>query len=513
MAKVLVVGGAGYVGSTTAFALKDLGHEVVVLDSLATGHPELARSGLFVQGDMGDRTVLDAIFESQKIDVVFHFAAKTVVSESVQYPDAYRENNVLRTKVLLDAMVHHKVLALVFSSTCAIFGEPSAAISEDAELNPLSPYGENKAEVEAMLRGEYAALGMRSIALRYFNASGAEAALRTGEWHTPETHLIPRVIQAVKSEKEVSVFGTDYPTSDGTCVRDYVHVSDLADAHILAMKRLLVSGPGSFDAFNLGTETGTTVMQVISAVSDALNMPARIQKENRRAGDAVSLVADARKVKDKLGWTPKHPLSKIVETAVQFEELRTALAKRKIVVLDRDGTLNPDPEPGYINDPKRLSLFPGVGEALGRLKRAGYSLVLATNQSGVGRGKILPVELEKVHIRLQELLLPFGAQIDFFAMCIHHPETDCACRKPRTDLIRRAAMTLNFDPADAIYVGDRPTDLELAKNCGAKSAVLVRTGHGATTEAKAVYPEGISVQVFGTLKEWVDRFLLSSAAN
>ncbi len=508
MAKVLVVGGAGYVGSTTAFALKDLGHEVVVLDSLATGHPELARSGLFVQGDMGDRSVLDAIFSSQKIDVVFHFAAKTVVSESVLYPNEYRENNVLKTRILLDAMIDHRVLALVFSSTCAIFGELEAPISENAALGPLSPYGENKAEVEAMLRDEYAARGMKSVALRYFNASGAEANLRTGEWHTPETHLIPRVIQAVKSGVEVSIYGTDYPTPDGTCVRDYVHVSDLADAHILAMKKLSVSGPGSFNAFNLGTESGTTVLEVISAVSKVLKIPAKIRHDARRAGDSVSLVADSKKAKVELGWTAKLPLSNIVETAVKFEERRMEWACRKVVVLDRDGTLNPDPEPGYINDPGRLSLFPGVGEALGRLKRAGFTLVLVTNQSGVGRGKILPVDLEKVHIRLQELLLPFDAQIDFFAMCIHSPAEECLCRKPKTALIEQAASVLGFQIADAVYVGDRATDLLLAKNCGAKSAILVRTGHGAETERKMEYPDGLVVSAYDSLKEWVGPFLL-----
>jgi UDP-glucose 4-epimerase len=513
MAKVLVVGGAGYVGSTTAFALKDLGHEVIVLDSLGTGHPELACAGLFVQGDMGNRAVLDAIFSSQKIDTVFHFAAKTVVSESVQFPDEYRENNVVRTSVLLDAMIDHKVLSLVFSSTCAIFGEPTQPISEDASVGPLSPYGENKAEVESLLQNRYSALGMRSVALRYFNASGAEEELRTGEWHDPETHLIPRVIQAIKSDHEVAIFGADYPTVDGTCVRDYVHVSDLADAHVLAMKRLQEKKDGGFEAFNLGTEMGSTVLQVITEVERVIGTKARLKYESRRAGDAVSLVADAKKARSELGWRPSRPLETIVRSAVQFEEVRQGLIDRRVIILDRDGTLNPDPTPGYINDPDRLSLFPGVGEALGKLKAAGYTLVLATNQSGVGRGLITPQELEAVHIRLQELLLPFAAQIDYFAMCIHHPDSDCACRKPKIELIQRASGDLKFKIEDAIYIGDRPTDLRLAENCGAAGAVLVRTGHGSETEAHLDRNSKMVVEVYDGLKEWADQFLASSSKN
>ncbi|MBX9769612.1 MAG: UDP-glucose 4-epimerase GalE, partial [Bdellovibrionales bacterium] len=244
MAHVLVVGGAGYIGSAMVALLMDDGHQVTILDNLSTGHRELVLSDSFFLGQCGSRLTLNQIFEKSKIDCVMHFAAKSIVPESIQFPDLYYENNVLQTTVLLNAMLDHGVNNLVFSSTCATYGEvQTPSISEEQPQQPVNPYGQTKLEAELLMRKLAASRGLRTVSLRYFNACGAEAKLRAGEWHEPETHLIPRLLQAALKNETAQVYGNDYPTPDGTCVRDYVHVSDLARAHALAMGWLLSGNP------------------------------------------------------------------------------------------------------------------------------------------------------------------------------------------------------------------------------------------------------------------------------
>lgn len=322
--QILIVGGGGYIGSHAAMALDAAGYDVLVFDNLSTGHKEFLRFGCHVLGDLADKAALDLVFRANNISAVMHFAAFAYVGESVTDPAKYYRNNVVNTLNLLEAARDYGIRDFIFSSTCATYGVPQQLpLCEGHPQSPINPYGRTKLAVEWMLQDFAEAYGMRYCALRYFNAAGAAPiALQAGigEWHEPETHLIPLVLQAALDErKQVKVFGTDYNTPDGTCIRDYIHVCDLADAHILAMQRLM-SGEKSV-AFNLGNGRGYSVKEVIDCAKEVTGMPIRVREAPRRPGDPALLVADSRKAMRELGWKPKFAeLEKIVETAWEWEK-------------------------------------------------------------------------------------------------------------------------------------------------------------------------------------------------
>lgn len=303
--KILVCGGAGYVGSHMVRYLLEKGHEVVVYDNLSTGHRESVPAGTpFVHGDIGDAGKLARVFADHTFDAVMHFCARSLVGESVIDPYAYYENNVGNTIALLDAMRHAGVDRLVFSSTAAVFGHPvSATIDESHPTTPINPYGQSKLMIEQVLVDAAKAYGLRSVALRYFNAAGASACGSIGEAHDPETHLIPNVLKAVLGQgKGLKVFGTDYDTRDGTCVRDYVHVNDLASAHLLAID-YMARNEGAF-TFNLGNGEGFTVREVIAAAEKVTGRPVPHEFAERREGDPAVLVASSQQAHAELGWRP-----------------------------------------------------------------------------------------------------------------------------------------------------------------------------------------------------------------
>lgn len=312
---VLVCGGAGYVGSHAALALSRAGHEVTVLDNMLTGHREAVRWGPLVDADILKPETLDAGFE-RKVDAVMHFCARSLVGESMNDPVGYYQNNVAGTLNLLQAMRRHGVDRLVFSSTAAVFGNPvSDLIDEEHPKAPINPYGESKLMVEQVLRDAATAYGLRSVALRYFNAAGAAADEGIGESHEPETHLIPNALKAaVGGGAGLKVFGADYPTRDGTCVRDYVHVLDLADAHLRALD-WMDREPGAH-RFNLGNGNGFSVLEVIEAARSVSGREIPYEVGPRRAGDPPVLVASSGMAREKLGWTPKFDrIEPIIETA------------------------------------------------------------------------------------------------------------------------------------------------------------------------------------------------------
>jgi UDP-arabinose 4-epimerase len=325
---ILIVGGAGYIGSQTAKAAAGAGLEPVVLDNLVYGHRWAARWGPLVEGDIADRTVLDRVFREHRVTAVIHFAAYTYVGESVQNPRKYFGNNVAGTLALLDAMIDHGVRQIVFSSTAATYGDPiEVPITEDHPQKPINPYGESKLAVERMLHWYQGAYDLRYAALRYFNAAGADPDCEIGEDHDPESHLIPLTIGALLGRApELKVFGTDYPTPDGTAIRDYVHVADLADAHLLALGRL---GKGDKAlALNLGTGTGHSVREVIASVEKISGRKVPRVEVGRRAGDPPSLVADPSRAKQSLGWRPKYAeLDTIVEHAFRWQEKQASHAR------------------------------------------------------------------------------------------------------------------------------------------------------------------------------------------
>ncbi|MGN6481382.1 UDP-glucose 4-epimerase GalE [Luteibacter sp.] len=303
--KILVCGGAGYVGSHMVRYLIERAHEVVVFDNLSTGHRESVPDGVpFVHGDIGDAGKLARVFSDHAFDAVMHFCARSLVGESVIDPYAYYENNVGNTIALLDAMRHAGVDRLVFSSTAAVFGHPvSDTIDETHPTTPINPYGQSKLMIEQVLADAARAYGLRSVALRYFNAAGASSCGSIGEAHDPETHLIPNVLKAVLGQgKGLKVFGTDYDTRDGTCVRDYVHVNDLASAHLLAIE-YMASNEGAF-TFNLGNGEGFTVREVIAAAEKVTGRPVPHEFAERREGDPAVLVASSQQARDELGWRP-----------------------------------------------------------------------------------------------------------------------------------------------------------------------------------------------------------------
>jgi UDP-glucose-4-epimerase GalE len=310
---ILVTGGAGYIGSHTVSVVEKSGHTPVVLDNLSTGHGWAVGSRAFVKADLADDIVVRQALEHNGIEAVIHFAAFAYVGESVIEPRKYFQNNVVNTLKLLDAMVDSGVKYIVYSSTCATYGIPeSLPISEEQTQRPVNPYGETKLFVERMLHWYEKAYGVRWVALRYFNAAGASGD--HGECHDPETHLVPLAIRAALSGAPMQVFGTDYPTADGTAIRDYIHVDDLAAAHVLALEYLMKRGASR--AFNLGTGQGCSVRQVLDMVQEVSGLAVPHHAAPRRPGDPPVLVADSRAAKDVLGWTPKSSsLRQIVESA------------------------------------------------------------------------------------------------------------------------------------------------------------------------------------------------------
>ncbi len=317
MGKILVLGGAGYIGSHTVYELLDEGFEVVVADSLETGHRSAVhpRAKLCV-GDIRDRAFLDSLFNSEKIDAVVHFAAYSLVGESMIDPLKYYGNNVGGTQVLLSAMVAHNISKIVFSSTAAVYGEPkSTPILESDPTEPTNTYGATKLAMEQMFKWTGFAHGMKYVSLRYFNACGAHPSGGIGEDHNPESHLIPIILQAANGTRpEVQVYGTDYDTKDGTCVRDYIHVCDLAQAHVKAVRYLLDGGDAS--VFNLGNGVGFTVNEVVRAAEEVVGHKIPTVLSGRRSGDPAVLVASSDKAKNQLGWEPHYAdIYTILETA------------------------------------------------------------------------------------------------------------------------------------------------------------------------------------------------------
>ena len=305
---ILVIGGAGYIGSCTSKALACAGHHVTVYDNLSTGHRDLVKWGPFFEGDILDRDSLRRCLSDVRPDGVIHFAAFSQVGESVQNPGKYIRNNIGGTLNILEAMRDTNVRNIVVSSSAAVYGIPETMpITENVPTDPINPYGETKLFMEHMLADFARAHGLSWTALRYFNAAGCDPEGETGERHTPETHLIPRALMAVDGKlPDFHVMGDDYPTPDGTCIRDYIHVSDLAEAHIRAVERLLSAEDGEGTAINLGTGTGLSVKEILNAIEQVTGCPMHYTMGPRRAGDPPSLVADATRALNILGWKPEH---------------------------------------------------------------------------------------------------------------------------------------------------------------------------------------------------------------
>ncbi len=314
---ILVLGGAGYIGSHTVYELIDVGRDVVIADNLETGHIEAVHpKATFYQGDIRDRAFVDSIFESEQIDGVIHFAANSLVGESMTNPLKYYDNNLCGTKVLLESMVAHGIDKIVFSSTAATYGEPERVpILETDKTEPTNCYGETKLSMEKMFKWVGKAHGLRFVSLRYFNACGAHVSGKIGEAHNPESHLIPLILQVPNGQRDfISIFGDDYDTKDGTCIRDYIHVTDLAQAHILAMDYLMSGGESNI--FNLGNGVGFTVKEVIDTARTVTGHPIPAKITPRRAGDPAQLIASSEKAKTVLGWHPEHAdLEEIIATA------------------------------------------------------------------------------------------------------------------------------------------------------------------------------------------------------
>lgn len=316
------MGGAGYIGSHTVKHLLANNYSVVVADNLVYGHKEAVDSrAKFEIADLADKASLRKVFDKYNIDAVIHFAAFAYVGESVQNPQKYYQNNVVGTINLLDVMMEYGVKKIVFSSTCATYGEPQyTPIDEKHPQNPINPYGRTKLMIEQIFADYEKAYGLQHIALRYFNAAGCAADGSIGESHTPETHIIPLVLKAITGERDnIKVFGTDYNTRDGTCIRDYIHVEDLALAHRLAVEKL-----GSYNGcINLGTGVGTTVKEIITAAENVSGKKCPVEYAERRAGDPAKLFADNRKAKEILGWNPQYlNIENIIQTAWNWETHR-----------------------------------------------------------------------------------------------------------------------------------------------------------------------------------------------
>jgi UDP-glucose 4-epimerase len=326
--RVLVTGGAGYIGSQTAKALASSGHEVVVLDNLATGHLEAVKWGPFIEGDLGDKELLARIFKEQRIEAVLHFAASLLVGESVKDPQKYFWNNVVNTLLLLDVMKACGVKHIVFSSSAAVYGSPEKLpIPEDHPMRPVNPYGDSKLCMERAIRWYCVAYGLRGVALRYFNAAGADLKGELGEEHDPESHLIPLVVKAALGQRpEVEIFGTDYPTPDGTAIRDYIHVVDLADAHVRALEYLVAGGEST--ELNLGTGEGHSVREVVTGVGKLCDGRVPAKDVPRRAGDPAVLVADPARARQVLDWHPQYSdLDTIIQSAWKWHSSKVQKTK------------------------------------------------------------------------------------------------------------------------------------------------------------------------------------------
>lgn len=323
---ILVTGGAGYIGSHSVLKLIEEGYEVVILDNLVYGHQDLVETVLktkLIVGDTSDRPLLQQIFSEHQIEAVMHFAAYAYVGESVTKPAKYYQNNVVGTLTLLEAMVEAKIDKFIFSSTCATYGVPQKVpITEDQPQSPINPYGATKLMVERILQDFDPAYNLRSVCLRYFNAAGADPQGRIGEDHNPETHLIPLVLQTALGHREsVSIYGTDYDTFDGSCIRDYIHVTDLAQAHFLALKYLLADG--KTDVFNLGNGNGFSVKQVIDTARKVTGKEIKAVECDRRPGDPPALVGSGEKAQKTLGWQPQYAdLEAIISHAWQWHQKR-----------------------------------------------------------------------------------------------------------------------------------------------------------------------------------------------
>jgi UDP-glucose 4-epimerase len=323
--KILVVGGCGYIGSHMVKCLLEANHQVTVLDDLSAGFKDSLLGGELIVGDCGDRILLNRLFTETQFDGVLHFASYIQVGESVVNPAKYYQNNVAKTLTLLEAMKDHGVKNLIFSSTAAVFGEPDyTPIDEKHSCQPINPYGMSKRMVELMLADFDKAYGLCSVALRYFNAAGADPEARIGERHDPETHLIPLALQAALGKRPpLKVFGRDYDTPDGTCIRDYIHIDDLSSAHLLALEYLWQGGAST--AFNLGNGAGFSVQEVLDAVEKVAGVKVPAEDAARRAGDPARLVADSTLAKKMLGWKPCYAdLETIVQHAWQWEQKRPA---------------------------------------------------------------------------------------------------------------------------------------------------------------------------------------------
>ena len=319
---ILVCGGAGYIGSHAVHALIEKGEQVVIVDNLQTGHRgALNPKAKFYEGDIRDASVLDKIFTENKVEAVIHFAANSLVGESMEKPLLYFNNNVYGMQVLLEAMVRHGVDKIVFSSTAAVYGEPKRVpIHEDDETCPTNTYGETKLTMEKMMKWVSRANGVRYVSLRYFNAAGALPDGSIGEDHKTETHLIPLILQVPTGRRDhITVFGDDYPTPDGTCLRDYIHVVDLADAHVLALEYLRKGGAS--DIFNLGNGQGFSVKEMIAAVEKATGRSIKVEIGARRAGDPAQLIASSEKARSVLGWKPQFTdVEQVIGTAWRWHE-------------------------------------------------------------------------------------------------------------------------------------------------------------------------------------------------
>ncbi|MFB1097880.1 UDP-glucose 4-epimerase GalE [Terribacillus sp. JSM ZJ617] len=303
--KVLVTGGAGYIGSHAVAMLLEKGHEAVIIDNIITGHAAAAdKNAIFYEGDLRDAAFLDDVFTKEKVDAVVHFAASSLVGESVEDPLKYFGNNVYGMQVLLETMRKHEVKKIVFSSTAATYGDTNVVpLTEDLDTNPESPYGESKLMMEKMMKWCDQAYGIKYVSLRYFNVAGAHPSGQIGEDHDPESHLIPIILQTALGQREhISIFGDDYPTEDGTCIRDYIHVVDLIDAHLLALDYL--DKGGESDIFNLGSSQGFSVKELIDVAREVTGKEIPAKVGPRRAGDPAVLIASSAKAKEILGWNP-----------------------------------------------------------------------------------------------------------------------------------------------------------------------------------------------------------------
>ncbi|MDD4000122.1 MAG: UDP-glucose 4-epimerase GalE [Bacilli bacterium] len=317
--KVLIAGGAGYIGSHCVKMMAELGIDVVVVDNLSTGHKEAVNEKLYI-GDIRNQAFLDEVFQKEKIDAVLHFCAKSLVGVSMQEPLEYFNNNVYGTMVLLESMARANVNKIVFSSSAAVYGEhEKMPITEDYPLKPTSPYGESKLMMEQMIKWADIAHGFKYVSLRYFNVAGAYHDASIGEDHNPETHLIPIVLQAALGNRDyVSVFGNDYPTRDGTCIRDYIHVVDLIDAHIKALNYLNMASES--EIFNLGSQDGYSVYDIIETARLVTGIDIKQEIGPRRAGDPAKLIASSQKIERILGWSPQYGIKEIIEDAWRFHK-------------------------------------------------------------------------------------------------------------------------------------------------------------------------------------------------